>query len=71
MSVSGKPVVRPAIKSGWKAEHEFLINLPEYISIQEFHDTLNSAGRLVGVGDFRPTYGRFNVSKIEVLTLSW
>lgn len=52
---------RPAMNQGWQAEFEFMINTPEYISSQLLHAVLTDAGRLVGVGDFRPTFGRFLV----------
>lgn len=52
---------RPAMNQGWRAEFEFMINTPEYISSQLLHAVLTDAGRLVGVGDFRPTFGRFLV----------
>jgi hypothetical protein len=58
--------VRPAMKAGWKVTMDFMINLPEYIPESDFHDVLVNAGRLVGVGDFRPSYGRFGVTSIEV-----
>ena len=51
--------------AGWRAEFVFLVNLPEYVSFGMFHGLLIDAGRLVGVGDFRPTYGRFQVVAIE------
>jgi len=57
--------VRPAMKVGWKAEFELMVMLPEYISRQDLQDVISSAGRLVGLGDFRPTYGRFNVVKFD------
>lgn len=60
--------IRPAMQPGWKATVKLLILLPEYINAQFLHDRLNMAGRLVGVGDFRPTFGRFAVTKFEVLT---
>lgn len=53
--------VRPAIRSGWKVDLTFLVLTPEYIRPDDLHDTLMQAGRLVGVCDFRPTYGRFSV----------
>lgn len=59
--------VRPAFKSGWTAELDLAVLLPHYISPQVLHETVNEAGRLVGLGDFRPTYGRFLVSKFEVI----
>lgn len=54
---------RPAMKSGWKANFELLVNLPEYIPPRDLHDVVSAAGRLIGIGDFRPTYGRFAVTK--------
>jgi hypothetical protein len=58
--------VRPALLKGWECKLSFTIILPEYISQEFFHEVLIDAGRLCGVGDFRPTYGRFQVTKIEV-----
>ena len=58
--------VRPAIKAGWTAELTLMVNLPEYISPDTLHETMSQAGRLVGVGDYRPTYGRFQVRKFVV-----
>ena len=60
---------RPAFNPGWTATMQFMVNLPEYISPTFFHDVLMLAGRVVGVADFRPTYGRFNVVHFEVLEL--
>lgn len=57
---------RPAILSGWKVAGEFMVLLPEYIDPASLHETFTQAGRLVGVGDFRPTFGRFQVSKFQV-----
>lgn len=54
--------VRPAMRKGWKCEMDFMINLPEYIDPAFFRDVLGMAGRLVGVGDFRPTYGRYDMT---------
>lgn len=59
--------VRPAMKVGWKAEMDFMINLPEYIDEAFFREVLGMAGRLVGVGDFRPTYGRYDLTSFKRL----
>ncbi len=64
---SGITRIRPAIKSGWEAEFHFMILTPEYISQDLMHEVLVNAGRLVGVADFRPTYGRFGVTKFGVV----
>ena len=58
---------RPAILSGWKVAGEFMVLLPEYIEPSVLHETFTQAGRLVGVGDFRPTFGRFQVNKFQVV----
>ena len=58
---------RPAMKEGWKATIQLMINLPEYVSEVLLREVINDAGRLVGVGDFRPTYGRFTVTNWEII----
>lgn len=57
---------RPAMKVGWEVNVQFQILTPEYIDSILFQDVLNTAGRLVGVGDFRPTYGRFMITNYNV-----
>jgi hypothetical protein len=56
---------RPAIVKGWKADFQLMVNLPEYVPQDVLQEVLASAGRLIGVGDFRPTYGRFAVVRFE------
>lgn len=53
---------RPALKAGWKAEFDIQVILPEYISPQDLNSVIANAGRLLGIGDFRPTYGRFQIT---------
>lgn len=62
---SGVNRTRPAMKVGWKAEFQLMVMLPEYIGRSDLHDVIANAGRLIGLGDFRPTYGRFNITKFE------
>jgi hypothetical protein len=59
---------RPAICQGWKAQFEFMVLTPEYIGPMDLHAVLTQAGMLIGIADFRPTYGRFAVTNWEVLT---
>jgi hypothetical protein len=66
---SGITRQRPAFNAGWQATFQFVCNLPEYISPHFFHEILTLAGRAVGVGDFRPTYGRFQIVKFDLLDL--
>jgi hypothetical protein len=56
---------RPAMKIGWRAQFELMINLPEYIERPILREVIEQAGRLIGVGDFRPTFGRFGIVQFE------
>jgi hypothetical protein len=58
---------RPAMLAGWEATFEILVQTPEYINASELLDVISQAGRLVGLADFRPTYGRFQVIGFDVL----
>jgi hypothetical protein len=57
--------VRPALSAGWCVSFELMVMTPEYIDRAGLNDTLAMAGRLIGVGDFRPTYGRFQVTSFK------
>lgn len=61
--------IRPAMREGWKATIQLMVNIPEYVSPLLLRSVLDDAGRLVGVGDFRPTFGRFTVTNWEILAL--
>lgn len=52
--------------SGWKVTFDLLIMLPEYIDQNALRETIESAGRLIGIGDFRPTFGRFGITSFKV-----
>lgn len=58
--------VRPAIKQGWEIAVDLMVLLPEYITPELLADTLGAAGRLVGLADFRPTYGRYVLTRFDV-----
>lgn len=58
--------VRPAIKAGWEAEFQLMVNIPEYVSPEVLNEVIANAGRLIGVADFRPTYGRYQVVGFKV-----
>lgn len=59
---------RPAMLQGWRAEFDIQVLLPEYIPPMDLLDVITRAGQLVGLADFRPTYGRFAVVRFEVMT---
>jgi hypothetical protein len=57
---------RPAMDTGWKVEFLIQVLLPEYITGEILNEVIQSAGRLIGIGDFRPTYGRFQVAHFDI-----
>lgn len=57
--------VRPAIRVGYKCAFSLEVLLPEYINPIDLNEMLVNAGRFCGIGDFRPTFGRFCVTKFE------
>jgi hypothetical protein len=64
---SGITRTRPAFKVGWKATFLIMVNLPEYVQEESLNEIIASAGRLIGIADFRPTYGRFVITSFENL----
>jgi hypothetical protein len=56
---------RPAMRAGWKVTFDVMVTLPEYIDRNALRETIEAAGRLCGLGDFRPTFGRFGIVKFE------
>lgn len=64
---SGITRERPALKAGWSASVLLLVTTPTYVDPITLRQALGDAGRLVGVADFRPSFGRFTVTSFEVL----
>jgi hypothetical protein len=58
---------RPAMREGWKVTFILLCTLPEYIDPAMMNTVIQSAGRIIGLADFRPSFGRFIVTKFAVL----
>lgn len=56
---------RPSFEAGWTLEFAFEVALPEYVSPAVFREVLMLAGRVNGLADGRPTYGRFHVTHFE------
>jgi hypothetical protein len=57
---------RPCMNAGWKAQFEVTILTPEYLDFKIVNEILQNAGKLVGVADFRPSHGRFCITKFKV-----
>jgi hypothetical protein len=58
--------LRPALKTGWKLDFEIQVN-DDQLSSEILNDVLILAGKTVGVGDYRPKFGRFIVSRFDVV----
>jgi hypothetical protein len=58
--------LRPAFKPGW--ELSFTINITDdELPFEILYDVLTLAGKTVGIGDYRPKFGRFMVTKFELV----
>jgi len=57
--------IRPAFKPGWELEFSIEV-LDDQIAPEMVQDVLTLAGRAVGIGDYRPKFGRFRVARFEV-----
>jgi len=57
--------MRPTFKAGWELSFEIQVNDDE-IQPDLLQDILALAGKTVGIGDYRPKFGRFNVVNFVV-----
>lgn len=55
---------RPAFKKGWEVEFNLLV-LDDQMPKDVLKEILVFAGRFVGIGDWRPHFGRFEVIKFK------
>lgn len=58
---------RPGLLPGWQCEFTVNVLAPEYITPELLREVIFVAGRFVGLGDFRPDFGRFQVISAEVV----
>lgn len=59
------PRERPAMRTGWRITFNLLVNAPEYINPMMLRGLITKAGKFSGLGDFRPTFGRFDIVGFE------
>ena len=57
---------RPAIQKGWTASFQIDCLAGDYIAPDVLRSLIEYAGTHVGLGDFRPIYGRFRIVNFEV-----
>jgi hypothetical protein len=60
---------RPAFRAGWSATFDLSVLLPEYIAPSVLHDVITAAGKLIGIADYRPTFGRFQVTQFTLMPI--
>lgn len=63
---SAVPRCRPCIAPGWRLTYEVTVNTPSLIPLKVLREAIDMAGKLQGLGDFRPKFGRFTVCEWEV-----
>ena len=57
---------RPAFKKGWQVDFSLISLEPTLITPDFLRKLVDNAGMFIGLGDFRPTYGRFKVVHWEI-----
>lgn len=67
-NVGGRGIarVRPCVRRGWRAAFTIEVVDPEFIDVGMLREAVDRAGRVRGIGERRPTFGRFHVVKWEV-----
>ena len=56
--------IRPTFSPGWELEFDIEV-IDDQVQPELVHDVLTLAGKTVGIGDFRPKFGRFDVVRFE------
>jgi len=56
---------RPVVREPWGAAFNLFINETEFVTVERMEDWFRDGGTQVGMGAFRPFYGRFEVSLWE------
>lgn len=59
-------VYRPYFEMGWKASFSMTIADLEMVEVNQIKEILDHAGRRIGIGDWRPKFGRFFVSCFQI-----
>jgi hypothetical protein len=58
--------LRPTLKPGWELSFTINVNDDE-LPFEILSDVLTLAGKTVGIGDYRPKFGRFMVTRFELV----
>jgi hypothetical protein len=55
----------PKFNLGWRADFELILTTGDKHTVEAVRQCLTAAGLLVGLGSWRPRYGRFTVTEFE------
>lgn len=56
---------RPAFFEGWEIVFKISVIAPEYLQPDLLYQLVADAGKFQGLGDFRPTFGRFVITSFD------
>lgn len=59
---------RPGFSEGWKCRFSITVLEPEFLPLPKLLEIIETAGKFQGLGDFRPTFGRYRISNTELLS---
>jgi len=57
---------RPLFNPGWKARFSVTLADTELVEVDRLKEMIDHAGARIGIGDWRPKFGRFYVSEFKV-----
>lgn len=61
---------RPAMHVGWSITATVFVIMAEYIDSNMLNELIQMAGKFIGIGDSRPSFGRFQITNFQILTSS-
>lgn len=64
---AGVSRVRPALMAGWQAEFDLVVLASDLLSPQFVRELVSRSGQLVGLCDFRPQHGRFQIVSAQIV----
>jgi len=66
-ATKGRNMRYRAMFKEWESEFDVTIAADDYIDKEILQDVMNYAGKFIGVGDYRPRFGRFTVVSMKKL----
>lgn len=59
---------RPGFYEGWKITFRITVLEPEFLPLPRLIEIMDNAGKFQGLGDFRPTFGRYRIASVDLVT---